>query len=711
MSIILFPWSTEFSSGACHSVLLLFYRYFLDYGLGKFEVTFTNDEASRWFSDDPVLAIRDARIRFQYRGVRVKVVRVIGFPADADVRIIVQLLAMYGKVLDVAREESAYLPGVWSGVLVVKMEMHKSVPNLHEVRDVIVQFEYEGVARVCRRCYRTGHHAAKCTVPQCVRCGAFGHDQCAVKCKHCGGDHGPSQSKARTNSSAAPPVASSSSQEQVSGVAEDREAAPGDAEGSTQPEPEPISERAPGGEEQEAGSELAEALTLSAAAEPSPASHAGAPGTSPADAPAAEEKEEPMSWTDAVRGKKRRANRSPGPSKERLAAAPSGGPGSPKDDLLVPKRAAATESDEESTSSTVTGSTTGTPKFRDRNGDLELRELVQELGLVDAWRSLRLLQSGMTWTGSGSRSRIDRFYVSPSLAPSMHSSWLCSSALSDHSLIALRFADSSLVPWGKRPWRLNPRLFKDKDATKDVATYLIGSLLGDQNLGGSDWDTVKAGVAERFRDWGKRRAREERAGIKVVSDAILLLSKPLSCGPAVTAALTSLRKEYRVLLQRRWDRLRATARAEQWEMEAWCSRNVLRRHLARKSSKITSLVNPNTGSLVETQDEVLEVARQFYKNLYAEPPPTPYSFPFTKTYEDFDICDTPLVEEEVFAVLKSMNHNRSPGAASTLARLQEVDPEIDLVSIELRELVDRLAPELPERYREHDLSQHSPNWR
>ncbi|KAH7991019.1 hypothetical protein HPB51_026479 [Rhipicephalus microplus] len=65
-----------------------------------------------------------------------------------------------------------------------------------------------------------------------------------------------------------------------------------------------------------------------------------------------------MSWTDAVRGKKRRANRSPGPSKERLAAAPSGGPGSPKDDLPVPKRAAATESDEESTSSTVTDGTT-----------------------------------------------------------------------------------------------------------------------------------------------------------------------------------------------------------------------------------------------------------------------------------------------------------------------------------------------------------------
>ncbi|KAL3211808.1 hypothetical protein MRX96_051968 [Rhipicephalus microplus] len=35
-----------------------------DYGMGKFEVTFASDEASRRFSDDPVLAIRDARIRF-----------------------------------------------------------------------------------------------------------------------------------------------------------------------------------------------------------------------------------------------------------------------------------------------------------------------------------------------------------------------------------------------------------------------------------------------------------------------------------------------------------------------------------------------------------------------------------------------------------------------------------------------------------------------
>ncbi|KAL3217810.1 hypothetical protein MRX96_000678 [Rhipicephalus microplus] len=113
----------------------------------------------------------------------------------------------------------------------------------------------------------------------------------------------------------------------------------------------------------------------------------------------------------------------------------------------------------------------------------------------------------------------------------MHSSWLGSFALKEHSLLALRFANSTLLPWGQRLWRLNPRLLKDKDATKDVAGFLISSLLSDQNLGGSEWDAVKAGVAECFSEWGKMWVREERTEIKVVSDVILLLSKPLSGGP------------------------------------------------------------------------------------------------------------------------------------------------------------------------------------
>ncbi|KAH8018530.1 hypothetical protein HPB51_008407 [Rhipicephalus microplus] len=176
------------------------------------------------------------------------------------------------------------------------------------------------------------------------------------------------------------------------------------------------------------------------------------------------------------------------------------------------------------------------PKWSDRRGEGVLRELVDELGLIDAWRALRPAQSGMTWTGRSARSRIDRFYVSPSLAPSMHSAWLVSSALSDHSLLILRLAGT------------------------DIAA---------KELDGDRWDEVKADVAECFRSWGKRRAREEREEIRIISGVILLLSRPESTGPGIASALATLRKELRVALQRRWDGLKAVARTERWEMEAW----------------------------------------------------------------------------------------------------------------------------------------------
>lgn len=304
----------------------------------------------------------------------------------------------------------------------------------------------------------------------------------------------------------------------------------------------------------------------------------------------------------------------------------------------------------------------GTWLKRDKAGEPALREFVDELGLVDAWRALRPSQSGMTWMGRAAKSRIDRFYVSPSLAPSAHSMWLCSTALSDHRMLVLRFADSGLVTQGRRPWRLNARLLKDGEILQDVGNLLNRSLQGRIDLDGREWDGVKEAVAECFKSWGKRRAREERAEIKIVSDVILVYSKPLSGGPGAPAALISLRKELRVLLQRRWDGLRAVARAERWEMEAWCSRNVLRRHLARQHTALTSLIDPSTGSLVETADGVLELARQFYENLYAAPPPSPFAFPFVRSSEQFDIDESPFIEEEIRAALKSMKRNRSPGS-------------------------------------------------
>ncbi|KAH7939895.1 hypothetical protein HPB52_018877 [Rhipicephalus sanguineus] len=548
-----------------------------DFGAGRFEVTFATMAAVERFLDQSVVKVRNAEVKFEYRGVRVKTVRVLGYPADASDSALLNGLAAYGKVLGMDYEHVPEFKTVLTGNRRVRVEMARPVPNLLPVGSRIVQCEYDGVVRLCRRCFFPGHHAADCKVPQCERCAEFGHARCEAVCKRCGDDHALSACKV------------------TSGAAEGQEAPSKGPEGSPLPETEPVRAEAPGGGEQ---------------------------GTRP----------------ELVRGKRRRA-RSSDSSDERPAEAACGGPGGSEEGLPGVKRTAAADSDSESTQSTVKDSTEGeTSLFSSScpycglgtcDGDCSpLSDRVYSSTHEDS-SSDEEIRNDMDREGQPIK---DRPLLCLAIPRSQHALLLV-------VFFRFEFADSNLVAQGKRPWRLNPRLLKDEEAAKDVAGLLCRSLLGGQDLGGSEWDAVKASVAECFREWGKRRACEERAEIKIVSDAILLLSKPLSGGPGVTAALTSLRKELRVLLQRRWDRLRATARAEQWEMEAWCSRNVLRRHLARKRAVMTSLTDPSTGNLVETQDGVLELARQFYKNLYAKPPSSPYSFPFVKSYEQDRISE------------------------------------------------------------------------
>ncbi|KAH7958597.1 hypothetical protein HPB49_003175 [Dermacentor silvarum] len=83
------------------------------------------------------------------------------------------------------------------------MEMAWPVPNLLRVGDRVVQCEYKGVARLCRRCNLKGHHAVACETPLRARCEQFGHESCDAACVRCGGDHAVSSCPVRTYSSIA----------------------------------------------------------------------------------------------------------------------------------------------------------------------------------------------------------------------------------------------------------------------------------------------------------------------------------------------------------------------------------------------------------------------------------------------------------------------------------------------------------------------------
>lgn len=303
----------------------------------------------------------------------------------------------------------------------------------------------------------------------------------------------------------------------------------------------------------------------------------------------------------------------------------------------------------------------GTPRHmgRDYNGVQALRSLVDEIGLGYAWKALQPRQSGMTWTARGLESRIDRLYVSNTLVTSLQSAWVFPTALSDHSFLVFRFTDYGLAPRAKGCWCLNIKLLEDPRVVDEINDVIKTSLKSVPTA--TAWESFKAAVKVCFQTWGTKLARQECEEIRKVSDAILILSAPLSQGPSIAGALCELRKELHSLLNKRWDRLRATARAERWERETWCSRHLLRRRLATKGSALCAITDPATGITTTKPEEVTEAARLFYEQLYQRTQGTPRGFPLKSPEISPIVVDTPFDAEELSLALKAMKQNRSPG--------------------------------------------------
>ncbi|KAH7975742.1 hypothetical protein HPB52_004662 [Rhipicephalus sanguineus] len=273
---------------------------------------------------------------FEYRGVRVRTVRVLGYPADASDSALLNGLAAYGKVLGMDYEHVPEFKTVLTGNRRVRFrDGANPFPNLLPVGSRIVQVRddgafFPGTTRLTAR----SHSASVCA--------EFGHARCeagmqALWRRPCFVCLQAVQLKARRHLRRVP-------------------------EGSPLPETEPVRAEAPGGGEQGTRPELAEASDPSAALPP-PAASTDVPAA-PADVPAVPAAEEDQGETmDAepwrlVRGKRRRA-RSSDSSDERPAEAACGGPGGSEEGLPGVKRTAAADSDSESTQSTVKDSTEG----------------------------------------------------------------------------------------------------------------------------------------------------------------------------------------------------------------------------------------------------------------------------------------------------------------------------------------------------------------
>ncbi|KAH7986725.1 hypothetical protein HPB52_024768 [Rhipicephalus sanguineus] len=340
-----------------------------------------------------------------------------------------------------------------------------------------------------------------------------------------------------------------------------------------------------------------------------------------------------------------------------------------------------------------------------------------------------------------------------------------------------------------------------------------------RDLGGSEWDAVKASVAECFREWGKRRHARSGAEIKIVSDAILLLSKPLSVvevrqGDPLSPALYVL--AFEPLLQRlssdnsiddlsivvptrpqfapSWTSWRGTARERSqdnrsqsvvmylnsapssprpvhgptrattptysgvfhFEPDGLTTENwrLAKQKLTDRIQEISAYGMPIDGQTsvmpVATRTKLVLEGLLFRflwsgSSMYVARPviklprnkgglgipdlgivATALHLRWTRVALESDMLLTRsfasfflstrlrLFSPEAFLTQCLGRELLQPfyaGAASTLARLRDANPGIELDSLELHDLVDLLTPDLPAHCVRYDLSRHSPNWK
>lgn len=170
-----------------------------DFSAGRFEVVFKTKDAVDRFLADPVVEVRGEQVRFEYRGSRVKIVRVYNYPLEEQDEELRRVLGGYGTVHAMQRETITGFADFLSGTRRVRMDMVRPVPNLMKILDrYVARFEYEGVVHQCVRCGGTNHYAAACTTPKCSRCEQFGHESCEAPCPQCQGDHARYQCRVRS---------------------------------------------------------------------------------------------------------------------------------------------------------------------------------------------------------------------------------------------------------------------------------------------------------------------------------------------------------------------------------------------------------------------------------------------------------------------------------------------------------------------------------
>lgn len=248
--------------------------------------------------------------------------------------------------------------------------------------------------------------------------------------------------------------------------------------------------------------------------------------------------------------------------------------------------------------------------------------------LTDCFTSLNATpRTTFTHSGNKSRTTIDYVYSSPTLiSQTSKPKQLCASPFSDHDMLVLTLTPSNAPTTGRGLWRLNVQLLKNKDFMASLDTFLSSpSLPSPLESRQHHWDRikedikrccVKGAIAIRLdRDISIQNLNTKR------QSTLLSYSRSSGSRTILTQELEELELSLQQQTKENMDK-HALRSGTTWREQGEANTGYFFRAIAERFKKrlVPPLHNPTSNTLTTTREEQLQVAVDYYSELYSPDP-------------------------------------------------------------------------------------------
>ena len=309
----------------------------------------------------------------------------------------------------------------------------------------------------------------------------------------------------------------------------------------------------------------------------------------------------------------------------------------------------------------------------------EIENFMQEMHLLDIWRSRHPLKRQFTYTKKKPfmQSRLDYWMISESLEELVMTCDIMPSISPDHHSIFLHLFDKTGKNSEKKRgsyWKFNNSLCENKDYVKEMKKQII-ELKNELQFEIKDkrllWDMMKMKIRSFTQKFSKRLAKERRMIRTNLEKQVQDLEQKLvnDTSENILEELENAKKKLREVYSYVNEGVKIRSRASWYENGEKDPRyfNQLIQNNKKKSTikKIKTL----DGVICSDEKKITEEIRKFYSNLYSKVGNENSDDCFVSFFQDLpkltkesrEYCEGPIRNGECLDILKELKPNKSPG--------------------------------------------------